>query len=167
MKMVAVTRTMAAVAMLAMVSSVSGFAAECAWDANYACQVTSPDRGDAPRVTLSISRKGAVGGELNSAVRFRLFNIPQLSEDEKTAFADTVVEIRGFANWTGIKADGRQEKSGYALYIPLPEIAQVVGPMEGGRVLKITVQTKDGPQTFEVDLTGSSKAIASFRVCST
>ena len=42
-----------------------------------------------------------------------------------------------------------------------------MGPLEGGRVLKITVQTKDGPQTFEVDLTGSAKAIASFRACAT
>jgi hypothetical protein len=167
MKMVVATRMMAAVVALAAVSPVSGFAAEGAWDANYACQVTSPERGDAPRVTLSISRKGEVGGELRAAVRFRLFNIPQLSEGEKVAFADTVVEIPGFANWTGIKSDGRQEKSGYALYIPLPDIAQVVGPMEGGRVLKVTVKAKDGLQTFEVDLTGSSKAIASFRVCST
>jgi len=158
---------MAAAAVLAMVAPIAGYTAEGSWEASYACQVTSPERGDAPRVTLASNLKGDVGGELSSAVRFRLFNIPQLSEEEKTAFADTVVEIRGFANWTGIKADGRQEKSGYALYIPLPEIAQVVGPMEGGRVLKITVQTKDGPQTFEVDLTGSSKAIASFRVCST
>lgn len=167
MKMVAVTRIMAAAAALATVSPVSGFAADGAWDANYGCQVTSPERGDAPRVTLSISRRGEVGGELSSAVRFRLFNIPQLSQEEKAAFTDTVVEIPGFANWTGIKSDGRQEKSGYALYIPLPDIAQVVGPVEGGRVLKVTVQGKDGPQTFEIDLTGSSKAIASFRVCST
>lgn len=167
MKMVAATRAMAAVAALAMVSSVSGFAAEGAWDANYVCQVTSPQRGDAPQITLSVTRKGDVGGELGSIVRFRLFNIPKLPEEEKGTFADPVVEIPGFANWTGIKTDGRQEKSGYALYIPLPDIAQVVGPMEGGRVLKITVQTKNGPQTFEVDLTGSSKAIASFRVCST
>lgn len=42
-----------------------------------------------------------------------------------------------------------------------------MGPIEGERVLKFTVQAKDRPKTFEVDLTGSSKAIASFRVCST
>ncbi len=167
MKMVAVIRIMAAAIALAMVSPVSGFTAEGAWDANYACQVTSPGRGDTPRVTLAISRRGEVGGELSSAVRFRLFNIPQLSEEENAAFTDTVVEIPCFANWTGIKSDGRQVKSGYALCVPLPDIAQVVGPMEGGRVLKVTVQCKDGPQTFEIDLTGSSKAIASFRVCST
>ncbi len=161
------TKTLAVLTVLAVAFPVSGPAAEGAWSANYGCNVTSPEREGAPRVTLTLGRKGDVGGEFSDAVRLRLFNIPQLSVDEKAAFPDTVAEIPGFANWTGLKANGQQEKSGYALYIPLPDIAQVVGPIEGGRVLKVTVQAKDGPKTFEIDLTGSSKAIASFRVCST
>ena len=51
--------------------------------------------------------------------------------------------------------------------IPLPGIAESLGPLEGGRVIKITVQTNDGPQTFEVDLGGSFRAVASFRNCAT
>ena len=160
-------RMMVTAAVLATASPIAGYAAEEAWNANYVCQITSPERGDAPRATLSINRKGDVGSELKSAVRFRLFNVPALSDGESASFPDTVAEVPGFVNWTGLKASGKREKSGYALYIPLPDIAQVVGPMEGGRVLKITVQAKDGPVTFEIDLTGSSKAIASFRVCAT
>jgi len=158
-------KTMAALTVLAMAFPASGSAAEGAWGASHACNVTSPEKAEAPRVTLTGTRKEEIGGEVSAAVRFRLFNIPQLSEEDRATFSDTVVEIPGFANWTGIKADGRKEKSGYALYIPLPGIAESLGPLEGGRVLKVTVQGKDGPQTFEVDLTGSFSAIASFRAC--
>ena len=163
----AAVRLMAATAVVAMAPSGAVWAAEGAWEASYACQVTSAERGESPRVTLLATRRGNIGGELKSAARFRLFYIEKLSDEENAKFPDTVVEIAGFANWAGLKANGQQEKSGYALYIPLPDIAQVVGPIEGGRTLKITVQTKDGPKIFEIDLTGSSKAIASFRVCST
>lgn len=69
--------------------------------------------------------------------------------------------------WSDLEFAGRQEDTVFALYVPLPDIGKVVGPLEGGRVLKITVQAKDGPVTFEIDLTGSSRAIASFRVCAT
>lgn len=167
MKTMSVMRLMAATAVVAMAPSGAVWAAEGAWEASYTCQVTSAERGESPRVTLLAIRVLEMGGELRSVSRFRLFNIEELTAEERVIFPDTVVDIAGFAHWTGLKATGRQEKSGYALYIPLPDIAQVVGPLEGGRVLKITVQTKEGPRTFEVDLTGSAKAIASFRVCST
>ena len=163
--MMTATRVMAAAAVLATMSPGLGSTAEGAWEANFACYITSPERGDAPRITLSVGRKGEAGGELNSAVRFRLFNIPALSDKESAYLPDTVAEIPGFANWTGLTASGIQENAGYSLYIPLPDIFQVVGPLEGGRVLKIIVRAKDGLQTFEIDLTGSAKAMASFRAC--
>jgi len=165
MKTMTAMKTMAVLTVLAMAYPVSGSAAEGAWSANHGCNVTSPERAGAPRMTLTASFKGEIGGTMSAATRLRLFDIPQLSEEENTAFADTVVEIPGFATWTGIQAEGRKEKAVYAVYIPLPDPSQVTGPVEGGRVLKVTVQTKDGPQTFEVDLTGSAKAIASFRAC--
>jgi hypothetical protein len=167
MKTITATKTMAALAVLAMAFPVSGSAAEGVWGASHACNVTSPEKGDAPRVTLTGTRKGDVGGKVADAARFRIFNIPKLSDKKNDAFAGTVAEIPGFATWDGIKAEGKQEKSGYALYIPLPGLAAVMGPLEGGRSLKVTVQAKDGPQTFEIDLTGSAKAVASFRACAT
>lgn len=167
MKIMAATRLMAAVSVAAAGLSFPTLAADGAWEANYACQITSPERAGAPRVNLLATRKGDVGGDMSSAARFRLFNIDKLSDEDGASFPDTAVEIAGFAVWTGLKATGKQEKSGYALYIPLPDIEKVVGPMEGGRVLRITVQAKGGPVTFEVDLTGSARAVASFRVCST
>jgi len=159
--------SIAALAVFSIAFPVCGTTAEGAWIANHACNVTSPDRGDAPRVTLNGSRKGEIGGKITDAARFRLYNIPRLSEEERTVFADTVVEIPGFATWTGIDASGRQEESAYALYLPLPSLAAAMGPIEAGRSLKITVQTKEGSRTFEIDLTGSAKAIASFRDCAT
>lgn len=167
MKTMTAMKTMAVLTVLAMAFPVSGSAAEGAWSANHGCNVTSPERAGAPRMTLTASFRGDVGGPVITATRLRLFDIPQLSEEEKTAFADTVVEVPGFATWAGINAQGRQEKSVYSVYIPLPDLSQVMGPVEGGRMLKVTVQAKDGPQTFEVDLTGSAKAIASFRARAT
>lgn len=169
MKVMAATRLIAAmsVAAVAVAWSVPASAQEGPWDANFSCAVSSPERGDAPRVTLSVASKGDTGARLASSVRFRLFNIARLSDAKSADFPDTVAEIPGFAAWTGLKANGRQEKSGYALYIPLPDLAKVTGPMEGGRVLKVTVQAKDGPATFEVDLRGSARAIASLRLCAT
>ena len=167
MKTMTAMKTMAVLTVFMMAFPVPGSAAEGVWSANHACNITSAEKPDSPRVTLNFARRGEIGGKLSDLARVRLFNIPKLSDEEKAAFSDTVVEIPGFASWGGIKADGRQEKTDYALYIPLPDISQVMGPLEGGRVLKITVQTKDSPQTFEVDLTGSAKAIASFRACAT
>jgi hypothetical protein len=133
----------AAIAIAVMTLSPSfGLAADGAWEANYACYITSPERGDSPRVTLSTGRKGEVGGELTSAVRFRLFNIPALSDKETEHLPNAAVEIPGFADWTGLTASGVQEKSGYSLYIPLPDIAQVLGPLEGGRILRVTYRRK-------------------------
>jgi hypothetical protein len=55
---------MVTAAVLATASPIAGYAAEEARNANYACQITSPERGDAARATLSINHKGNVGSEL-------------------------------------------------------------------------------------------------------
>ncbi|MFZ1814778.1 MAG: hypothetical protein WAU16_10145 [Rhizobiaceae bacterium] len=167
MKTITATKMMAALTILSMAFPVSGLAADGAWTANHACNIASPERGDAPRVTLSFADRGDIGGEMVNATRFRLFNIPKLSEGERTVFSDIVAEVPGFARWTDLKGEGKLEGTDYALYISLPNIAQVVAPLESGRVLKVTVQTKGGSQAFEIDLTGSAKAIASFRACAT
>ncbi|CAG0989648.1 MAG: hypothetical protein F9K19_17870 [Rhizobiaceae bacterium] len=167
MKVMAATRLIAAVSALLVAHALPGSAAEQAWGANFACQVTSPERGDAPRITLQTGRRTDAEGKWTEYARLRLFNIPKLSEDASSVFAGGAVEIPGYVKWSNLEFAGRQEDTEFALYIPLPDIAQALGPLEGGHVLRITVQAKDGPVTFEVDLTGSSKAIATFRVCAT
>lgn len=160
-------KKMVALVVLASVYPVLGFAANGTWDANHTCAVTSPARDSSARITLTGNRRGEIGGEVVDTARIRLFNIPNLTLQETAAFPNSVVEILGVVSWPGINASGRLEKSGYALYLPLPGLAQIMGPIERGRVLRITVQTKDGPQSFDIDLVGSAKAIGSFRACAT
>lgn len=134
MKVSAAKKFIAAMSVVAISYSVPGSAAEQPWSANFACHVTSPERGDAPRVSLQASRRTDAEGKLTETVRLRLFNIPKLSDDKTSVFPGGVVEIPGYVKWSDLDFAGRQEDV-FVLYIPLPDIAQVVGPVEGGRVL--------------------------------
>lgn len=93
MKVMAATRLIAAVSALLVAHALPGSAAEQAWGANFVCQLTSPERADAPRITLQTGRRTDADGKWTEYARLRLFNIPKLSEDASSVFAGGAVEI--------------------------------------------------------------------------